>query len=56
MKRYMNEPVDYTFTDEDVIKEYQGIGDVKRTASVFCIDAKTVNQILKTNGNLERKL
>lgn len=29
MEKYMNEPVDYTFTDEDVIKEYQGISDVK---------------------------
>lgn len=47
MKRYMNEPVDYEFTDEDVVKEYKRFGDIKRTASVFCIDGKTVKQILK---------
>lgn len=52
MKRYMNEPVNYTFTAEDVIKEYQRISDIKRTASVFCIDGKTVKQILKTNGEI----
>lgn len=52
MKRYMNEPVDYKFTEEDVIKEYQGIGDIKRTASVFCIDTKTVKQILKENREI----
>lgn len=50
MKKYMNEPVDYTFTDKDVIKEYQQFGDVKRTAAVFCIDNKTVKEILKRNN------
>ena len=50
MNKYMNEPVDYTFTDEDVIKEYQKFGNIKRTASVFCIDNKTVKEILKRSG------
>nr|WP_155857705.1 hypothetical protein [Clostridium sp. 12(A)] len=50
MKRYMNEPVDYVFTDEDVVKEYKRFSDIKRTASVFCIDAKIVKQILKKKG------
>lgn len=52
MKNYMNEPVDYIFTDEDIIKEYQLCGDVKRVAAVFCIDNKMVSQILKRNGVL----
>ncbi|WP_170313459.1 hypothetical protein [Lacrimispora amygdalina] len=52
MDNYMNEPVDYTFTDEDIIKEYQQFNDIKRVAAVFCIDNKTVKQILKRNGVL----
>lgn len=50
MKNYMNEPVDYTFTDEDIIKEYRLYYDVKRTAAVFCLDSKIVKEILKRNG------
>ena len=55
MKNYMNKPVDYTFTDEDIIKEYRLYGDVKRTASVFCIDSKAVKEILKRSGEVERR-
>ena len=50
MKNYMNEPVDYTFTDEDIIKEYQIYRDVKKVAAVFCIENKAVKEILKRNG------
>ena len=50
MKNYMNEPVDHVFTDEDIIKEYQLYGDVKRVAAVLCIENKAVKEILKRNG------
>lgn len=52
MKRYMNEPENYTFTDEDVVKEYQQYNDIKRVAAVYCIDTKSVRQILKKEGLL----
>ena len=52
MKNYMNEPVDYIFTDEDIIKEYQLYGDIKKVAAVFCIENKIVSQILKKEGVL----
>lgn len=52
MKEYMNEPVDYEFTDEDVIKEYMQRRDIKRVTTVFCLDSKTVKQILKKEGVL----
>lgn len=52
MKNYMNEPVDYIFTDEDIMKEYQLYRDVKRVAAVFCIENKMVRQILKREGAL----
>lgn len=52
MKNYMNEPVDHVFTDEDIIKEFQLYGDVKRVAAVFCIESKIVRQILKKKAVL----
>ena len=52
MKKYMNEPADYRFTDEDVIKEYQLYGDVKKVTAVFYIDCKSVKEILKRNGEV----
>ena len=43
----MNEPVDCSFTDDDILMEYKRFGDVKRVAAAFCMDAKAVKQILK---------
>ncbi len=52
MEKYMNEPVNCVFTDEDIIKEYERYDDIKRVASAFCLDNKTVKQILKKEGVL----
>ncbi len=52
MKRYMNEPVDCTFADEDIIKEYQRYNDIKKVATVFCIENKIVRQVLMKEGVL----
>jgi len=52
MEKYMNEPVDCKFTDEDIIKEYGRFNDIKRVAAAFCIKNKVVRQILKRNGVL----
>jgi hypothetical protein len=43
----MNEPVNYAFTDEDIIKEYERFNDIKRVAAAFCLDNKTVKRILR---------
>jgi hypothetical protein len=52
MEKYMNKPVNWVFTDEDIIKEYQRFNDIKRVAAAFCLDNKTVRQILKKEGEL----
>ena len=52
MEKYMNEPVDCVFADEDIIKEYERFNDIKRVASAFCLDNKAVRQILKKEGVL----
>lgn len=52
MEKYMNEPVDCKFTDEDIINEYERFNDIKRVAAAFCLDNKTVKQILKKEGVL----
>lgn len=52
MEKYMNVPVDCIFTDEDIIKEYERFNDIKRVAATFCLDNKTVKQILKKEGVL----
>jgi len=48
----MNEPVDYEFTDDDILKEYERFNDIKKVATVFCIENKVVRQILKKEGAL----
>lgn len=53
MKKYMNEPVNYAFTDKDIIKEYERFNDIKKVAATFCMDNKTVKQILKKEGGLK---
>lgn len=52
MNTYMNEPVENTFTDDDILKEYERFNDIKKVATVFCIENKVVRQILKRNGVL----
>ncbi|WP_349948547.1 hypothetical protein ABFV83_08990 [Lacrimispora sp. BS-2] len=52
MEKYMNKPVNCVFTNEDIIKEYQRFNDIKRVASAFCLDNKTVRQILRKEGEI----
>ncbi len=52
MEKYINEPVNYAFTDEDIRKEYERFNDIKRVSAAFCLDSKTVKQILKKEGVL----
>lgn len=47
MKLYMNEPVDYSCTDKDIIEEYKKCQDKKKVARIYCITTKEVTEILK---------
>ena len=48
----MNKPVDYDWTEEDIIAEYDKIKDKKKVAKIFCITVKQVSAILKSRGRL----
>lgn len=47
MENFMNEPVLYTRTDEDIIKEYDKWQDKKKVAAIWGITVKEVTEILK---------
>lgn len=48
-ENYMNPPVDYEWTEEDVVKEYLRTKDKKRTARISCLSVSEVTKILKNN-------
>lgn len=50
MEKYMNKPVDYNWTDEEIIAEYEKYSDKKGISKMFCITMKQVNAILKRTG------
>lgn len=50
MEQYMNNPVEYTWTDQDVISEYQKYQDKRKISRIFQITVKEINAILKRNG------
>ncbi|QIX89086.1 hypothetical protein [Enterocloster clostridioformis] len=50
MEKYMNKPVEYDWTEEDIIAEYVKIKDKKKVAKIFCITVKQVSEILKSRG------
>ena len=45
MEKYMNKPVEYNWTEEDIISEYK-----EKVAKIYCITTKQVNEILKSRG------
>lgn len=50
MDKFMNEPIEYEWTDADIIREYKMCGDKKKVAKIYCITAKRVGEILKLKG------
>lgn len=50
MEKYMNKPVEYNWTEEDIISEYKALEDKKKVAKIYCITTKKVNEILKSRG------
>ena len=47
---FMNKPVSYKWTDQDVINEYHSCQDKRKVGRIFTITVKEINQILKRNG------
>jgi dihydrodipicolinate synthase/N-acetylneuraminate lyase len=46
----INPPVDYKFTDQDIINEYKTVGDKKKVAVIYKIPVAQVTEILKQNN------
>lgn len=50
----MNEPIDYSYTDEDVLRDYMLYQDKKKVAKIYGISVKDVNEFIKgSKENLE---
>ena len=45
----MNPPVDYQWTGQNIINEYQRCQDKKQVAKIYLISVKEVTEILKRN-------
>lgn len=43
----MNQPVDYEFTVQDIVNEYEMIKDKKKVAAIYNIAVSEVTKILK---------
>lgn len=47
MENFMNEPVEYNWTENDVIEEFEKYKDKKMIAKIYDITVKEVAEILK---------
>lgn len=47
MSEIMNEPVEYTWSDEEIIKEYERIRNKRKVAKIFGITVPKLSMILK---------
>ena len=49
-KQFMNEPVDWSWTEDDLIAEFEERQDKRKVAKIFCIPVREVTAILKKRG------
>lgn len=49
-KQFMNEPVDWSWTEDDLIAEFEERQDKRKVAKIFCILVREVTAILKKRG------
>ena len=45
----INKPVEYEFTDQDIVNEFVKVGDKKKVAVIYKISEAQVTEILKKN-------
>lgn len=45
----INKPVDYKFTDQDIVNEFVKVRDKKKVAAIYKIPVAQVTEILKKN-------
>lgn len=46
IENVMNPPVDYEFTDQDIVDEFVKVGDKKKVAAIYGITVSEVTKIL----------
>lgn len=44
---FINIPVEYNWTEEEIRQEFKKSPDKKKIAKMFCIETKDLNRILK---------
>lgn len=49
LEKYMNEPVEQNWTENDIIEEYEKYKDKKKVAKIYGITTQQVTEILKRN-------
>lgn len=47
MENFMNEPVEYDWTEEDIVEEFEKYKDKKKVAKIYDITVQQVTEILK---------
>lgn len=45
----INKPVEYEFTDQDIVNEYKTVGDKKKVSVIYKMPVAQVTEILKKN-------
>lgn len=49
MENFMNTPIEYNWTENDIIEEFEKYKDKKKVAKVYGIIVQQVTKILKRN-------
>lgn len=49
MENYINPPIDYQWTDQDIVNGYRRCQDKKQVAKMYLVSVKEVTEILKRN-------
>lgn len=48
-KNFMNIPIEKEILPEEILDYYRKTGDKKKTATVYCITVKELNELIKNN-------
>lgn len=49
IEKCINQPVNYEFTEQDIVKEFAAVGNKKKVAAIYKIPVAQVTEILKKN-------
>lgn len=49
MENFMNTPIDYNWTENDIIEEFEKYKDKKKVVKIYGVTVQQVTEILKRN-------